>query len=90
MKLEPPINRTASKVTTFFALNIKSNPFEANLKCSGSTIHKGFGTPHTENSSKYSSSTFHTCMKLEPPIPRSASKVYPLNVFALKLLFIPC
>ena len=54
------------------------NPNEANSKCSGSTIHfiSGSGTPLTENCSQYSGSTIHTCMKLEPPIHRTDSKVY--------------
>ena len=29
-----------------------------------------------ENGSQYSGSTVHTCMKVEPPIQRAASKVY--------------
>ena len=29
-----------------------------------------------ENGSQYSGSTVHTCMKMEPPIHRAASKVY--------------
>ena len=29
-----------------------------------------------ENGSQYSGSTVHTCMKMEPPIQRTASKVY--------------
>ena len=34
------------------------------------------GTPHMENCSKYSASTIHTCMKVEPPIHGTASKVH--------------
>ena len=73
-----PVEATASKVYSFFNTkkNSKLNPVEANLKCSASTIQIfGFGTPHMENCSMYSDSTFHTCMILEPPIHRTASKV---------------
>ena len=34
----------------------------------------GSGTPHTENCSQYSGSTDHTCVIVEPPIQRTASK----------------
>ena len=39
------------------------------------------GTPHIENCSKYSGSTTHTCMRVEPPLHRTASKVH---LFLLK------
>ena len=38
-----------------------------------------------ENCSKYSGSTVHTSMKLEPPLHRTASKVYSKSFFILKL-----
>ena len=65
------------KVTSLFIeiLKFERNKilFEANSKCSGSTF---FGTPRMENCSQYSGSTIHTCMEVEPPIHRTASKVY--------------
>ena len=48
--------------------------FEANSKCSGST-YQWFGTPRIASCSQYSGSTVHTCMNMEPPIHRTASKV---------------
>ena len=51
--------------------------FQQNSKCSVSTVQFiGVGNPHLENCSKYSGSTVHTFMKLEPPIDRTAYKVY--------------
>ena len=50
-------------------------PVETNSKCSGSTI-PGFGTPRIEDCLKYSGSTFHIYMKMEPPIHKAVSKVY--------------
>ena len=60
-------------------MNVLNNEilFKQNSKCSVSTIQFiGVGYPHMENCSKYSGSTAHTCMKLEPPIHRTAYKVY--------------
>ena len=55
--------------------NQQWNPVETNSKCSGSTI-LGFGTPRIENCLKYSGSTFHIYMKMEPPVHKAVSKVY--------------
>ena len=43
------------------------------------------GTPHMENCSQYSGSTIHIYMNVEPPIQRTASKVY-LFIFDCKAL----
>ena len=47
-----------------------------------------FGTPRMENCLQYSVSTIHTCMEVEPPIHRTASKVYLCNLKYLVYLSI--
>ena len=47
------------------------------------------GTPHIENCSKYSGSTTHTCMRVEPPLHKTASDVYIFSLNCNKFLQLP-
>ena len=63
-----------------WAVQVNLNPLLSKLKSCLKQIQNVrpvhvLGTPHMENCSKYSGSTTHTCMRVEPALHRTASKV---------------
>ena len=81
-----PNHRMLNKSNSNFKSCLKQNS-----KCSEKYMY--LENPHMENCSQYSGSTIHTCMKVDPPIHRTATKVYfqhqskinPFNVYFLFL-----
>ena len=81
----------SSELLLRFTWQMKSllYPAESNSKCSGSTIQIPWHwNPRMKNCSKYSISTVHSNMKLEPPIHRTASKVCSFRIFILNFEYI--